>query len=42
MLTLPRERARHIVAVVHIDRARASSAVANFALTYQRINHPLK
>lgn len=42
VLTVSRESARHKVAVVHIDRARVSSAVANFALTYQRFNHSLK
>lgn len=39
MLTLSRERARQIVAVVHIDSERASSAAAILALTfYQFIN----
>lgn len=34
VLTLSRESTRQIVAVVHIDSARASSAAANFALTF--------
>lgn len=34
ILTLSRESARQIVAVVHMDSARASSAAANFAPTF--------
>jgi len=35
--TLSRDKARQTVAVVHIDNARASSAAAIRALTYNQI-----
>jgi hypothetical protein len=38
VLTLSRESTRQIVAVVHIDSARASSAAANFALTFYEVH----
>ena len=37
VLTLSRDRTRQVVAVVHIDNARASSAAANFALTFYQV-----
>lgn len=36
-LTLARERTRQIVAVVHIDSARASSAATNLTLTFNQV-----
>ena len=41
-LTLSRDKARQIVAVVHIDSARASSAAANFAWTLDQKNNILE
>ena len=37
MPTLSRDKTRQVVAVVHIDNARASSAAANLALTFQNL-----
>jgi len=34
VLTLSRDRTRQVVDVVHTDNARASSAAANFGLTF--------
>lgn len=36
-LTLSRERTRQIVAVVHSDSAKASSAAANLALSFNQV-----